>query len=332
MNFEPKEGEPDQMRCASYLRYASGLAGQTSLEDQKQHCRKFAEEHGWIVPDEHVYTDACKSGTSPAGRDGLSSLIIAAKSQPSPFRMVLIEVTSRIARNPRHVLDFVDALALHGVHVYFIDQDLDSRNDRFRMILMLFGMVDEQYIAGLSEKVRRGQMGRVISGLTPGGRCFGYRHVPVEAAPSDDAKGRVSVLGTRLEIVDAQAETVRRTYEMFASGVTVPEIVKTLNAEQFAVAKIGKLNSPWSQTRIRRILREERYVGTVVWNRTKRVTNLRTGRVESHANPPADVLRVSAPQLRIVTDDLWSRVQARLHPRRAGFSSASVESRNSTRR
>jgi site-specific DNA recombinase len=331
MKLERKGGEPDQMRCASYLRIASGMVGQSALEDQEQHCRKFAEAHGWIVPDEYVYSDVGKSGTSPAGRDGLNSLIIAAKKQPSPFRMLLVEETSRLARNPMAVLDIVDALALHGVHVYFINQNLDSR-DYFRMMLTVSEMVDEQHIAGLSEKVGRGQMGRVINGLTPAGRCFGYRSVLVEATSSDDAKGRVAVLGTRLEIVDAEAETVRRICEMFASGVTVPEIVKTLNAEQVAVAKIGKLNSPWNQTRIRRILRQERYVGTVVWNRMKRVRNPRTGRVELHANPPADVLRVSAPKLRIVTDELWGRVQTRLHPRLAGSHPTSGESRNSTPR
>jgi len=312
MNFERKEGEPDQMRCASYLRYASDMARQASLEDQKQNCRKFAEERGWIVPDEYVYTDAGKSGISPVGRDGLNSLIVAAKRQPTPFRMLLVEETSRLARNPMDVLDIVDALALHGVHVYFINQNLDSRHDYFRTMLMLPKILEEQYLARLSEKVRRGQMGRVMSGLTSGGRYFGYRSVPVEAAPSDDAKGRVAVLGTRLEIVDTEAETVRRIYEMFASGVTVTEMAKTLNAEHVTVAKIGKLNPPWNRTRIRRILRQERYVGTLVWNQMKRVTNPSTGRVQLHANPPADVLRVSAPQLRIVTDELWSRVQTRL--------------------
>jgi len=294
MNFERKDEELDQMRCASYLRIACDTAGQAALEDQEQHCRRFAEEHGWIVPDEHVYTDAGKSGTSLAGRDGLNSLIIAAKKQPNSFRMVLVEETSRLARNPKDVFDIVNALALYGVHVYFINQDLDSRNDHFHMMLMVSEMVVEQYIARLSDKVRRGQMERVISGFTSGGRCFGYRSVLVEAGPSDDAKGRVAVLGKRLEIVDAEAETVRRIYEMFASGVTVPEIVKALNAEQVAVAKIGNLYSPWARTRITRILRQERYVGPVVWNRTKRVRNPRTGQVELHANHPADVLRVSA--------------------------------------
>jgi hypothetical protein len=61
MNFERKDGEPDQMRCASYLRFASDMAGQVALEDQKQHCRNFAEERGWIVADEQVFELANKA-------------------------------------------------------------------------------------------------------------------------------------------------------------------------------------------------------------------------------------------------------------------------------
>jgi site-specific DNA recombinase len=293
------------------------LARGSSLEDQKLHCRKFAEERDWIVPDDYVYIDASKAGTSRAGRDGLNSLIMAAKKKPSPFQMLLVEETSRLARNHWDVLEIVDALALHGVDVYFVDQNLDSRADHFRMMLTLSLMVNKQYLDRLSDKVRRGQKGRVISGLTSGGRCFGYRSVPVEATPCNDAKGRASFLGMKLKVLDAEAETVRRIFEMSASGVTVPAIATKLNAEHGAAAKIGKLNCPWNQSRVRRILRQERYVGIVVWNKMNRVTDPRTGRVKLHANPPADVLRVPAPELRIVTDELWSRVQARLRPRRA---------------
>ena len=173
MNFERQDGEPDQIRCASYLRIASDMTRQAALEDQKQHCRRFAEEHGWIAPDEYVYTDAGKSGTSPAGRDGLNSLIIAAKKQPSPFRMLLVEETSRLARNSGDVLDIVNTLALHGVHVYFINQKLDSRDDHFRMMFEVHRMINEQYIGQFSDKVRRGQRRRILSGRTLGRPCFG---------------------------------------------------------------------------------------------------------------------------------------------------------------
>ena len=42
------------------------------------------------------------------------------------------------------------------------------------------GMVDEQFLVGLSEKVHRGQEGRILRGQVAGGRCYGYRNVPIE--------------------------------------------------------------------------------------------------------------------------------------------------------
>jgi site-specific DNA recombinase len=166
-----------------------------------------------------------------------------------------------------------------------------------------------------------------VSGRKP------YRSVLVEAALSgNDAKGHATRLGTRLEILDPEAVTVRRIYEMFAHGVTITEIVKTLNAEKVAVATIRKTFCAWTRTRIRHILGQERYIGIVVWNRTKRVTNSRTGRTELRKNDPSDILRLSAPHLRIVTDELWGRVQTRLRPRPAGSHPASGESRKSTPR
>ena len=67
MSFEQNNKGPDQMRCACYLRTASDMARQASLEDQERLCQKFADGHGWIVPEECIYIDAGKSGTSAVG-------------------------------------------------------------------------------------------------------------------------------------------------------------------------------------------------------------------------------------------------------------------------
>jgi site-specific DNA recombinase len=137
-------------------------------------------------------------------------------------------------------------------------------------------------------------------------------------------------LGSRLEIVEAEAETIRRIYEMFTNGRTVPEMVKTLNTEQVATAKIGNVHSPWNSSRIRRVLRNTLYAGTLVWNRTKRVTDPTTGRVGSRANMPKDVQRVASPHLRVITDDVWNRAQARLARPGKGSRPTTVEDLKST--
>jgi hypothetical protein len=47
---------------------------------------------------------------------------------------------------------------------------------------MLHGMMDEQFLQGLADKVHRGQEGRVLKGLVAGGPCYGYKNVPIEDA------------------------------------------------------------------------------------------------------------------------------------------------------
>jgi hypothetical protein len=54
MNFEGNIGPTDQMHCASYLRCASDMAGQTSLAEQERQCRTAAD---------YVRRDAGKSRT-----------------------------------------------------------------------------------------------------------------------------------------------------------------------------------------------------------------------------------------------------------------------------
>jgi hypothetical protein len=76
---------------------------------------------------------------------------------------------SRLARNLEAALKVVRTLDFHGVRVIALTQGIDSRDKTSRQLLTLHGMMDEQYLAGLADKVHRGQEGRVLKGLQPGG-------------------------------------------------------------------------------------------------------------------------------------------------------------------
>ena len=315
MNYEMSNKESNGMYCGSYARFSSDMQRKATLEDQERQCRKLAEQQGWVVLEEYVRRDAGKSGTSLVGRDGLASLIADAKKRPTPFQMLLIDDTSRLGRNVKDVLEIVDQLAYYEVHVYFVSQKLDSRQDNFRMMLTLYSMIDEQYISRLAKNVWRGQEGQVLKGFTSGSRCFGYRSIRHEALPGDGVKGRACSEGTRLEIIESEAQTIRRVYDMFSGGLSVHKIVRILNGEKVPAARkprIGDVSTSWNSNLINRILRNERYIGTIVWNRTKQFKDRSTGRIEIRAKPSNEVLRVPTPHLRIVTDEMWSRVQGRL--------------------
>lgn len=58
------------------------------------------------------------------------------------------------------------------------------------------------------------------------------------------------------------------------------------------------------------------YVGRFVWNRSRKVRDPDTGKRTMRLRPQAEWLWTDAPELRIVEQDLWQRVQARRQGRR----------------
>jgi DNA invertase Pin-like site-specific DNA recombinase len=45
------------LRCAIYARYSSDRQSTASIADQIRKCREYATRQGWIVLENHVYSD-----------------------------------------------------------------------------------------------------------------------------------------------------------------------------------------------------------------------------------------------------------------------------------
>jgi site-specific DNA recombinase len=308
----------------------------TSNDDQIRQCRAAAEPKGWTVLDDFIRTDSEITGQSMVGRDGLNDLIRLAKTKPRPFDIILIDDTSRLGRYLPDVLKVTDVLDNYGVSVYFAAQGLDSRQPGFRQIFTLHGMMDEQYVFGLRDKVHRGQRGRVLNGYIHGGKCYGYRNVPVEDPNRRGEYGRPAVIGVYQEPISEEAAVISRIFKMYASGASYADIAKTLNAEGVVSPqppRKGKIRA-WCPSAIREMLLNEKYRGVVVWNRTKTVRNRESGKTEQRPRPESEWVRVEVPELRIVSDELWqaareqnNRVREKHGPKRLGGMNRTVASR-----
>ncbi len=86
------------LRCAAYARYSSDLQSPLSIEDQLRICREYARSHGFVFLEDHVYVDEALSGVG-ADRPGLGRLMDAALSPSRPFDVILLDDSSRLARN-----------------------------------------------------------------------------------------------------------------------------------------------------------------------------------------------------------------------------------------
>ena len=108
---------------------------------------------------------------------------------------------------------------------------------------------------------------------------------------------------------------MRRIFEMCAAGAGLTRITKALN-EDGVPAPRPQQGRPvgWAPSTVRAVLLRELYRGVIVWNQTRKRD--RWGQQHQHARPEAEWMRVPAPHLRIVSDDLWRAAQARREARR----------------
>jgi site-specific DNA recombinase len=300
--------------AAVYSRYSANMQRPASLEDQERNCRNFANKEKWIVLPDYVRSDAAKTGRKRKER-ALQDLIESAKERPRPFDILIMDEPSRMARKIDHVIDMCNKLIHQGVLVVFATRIIRSDDPNFINNLTFTAMADQLNSDQLADRVHRGHEGRVLAGMSTGSRCFGYCSEWVPDPNKPWATTRADMLGVKWVPIPSEAAVVIRIYEMFADGQTVHEISMKLNADKVPAARKSRVDDPdryWNDTTIKRILKNKKYIGQIVWNKTNQVINPETEKTETRENPPAYWVDRAAPELRIVSDDLWSRVQSRL--------------------
>jgi DNA invertase Pin-like site-specific DNA recombinase len=220
---------------------------------------------------------------------------------PRPFDVLLIDDTSRLSRSRAESAKTYDRLQFLGVRVVAVSQGIDTQSEQAEVLVAVHGLVDSLYIKELAKKTHRGLEGRALQGFCTGGRCFGYDNIT-------DAGG------VRQRVNSKEAEVVKRIFEMAADGCSLKTIAKTLNADGIAPARprAGKQYATWCHTAIREMLRRELYIGRIVWNRSRFVKRPGTNKRVRRERPQTEWRVLEQPELRIIDQVLWERVQTRL--------------------
>jgi site-specific DNA recombinase len=276
-------------------------------------------------------TSFARSGLGPApwnsslvsGRAIEKSPVQRRSAQSSFFDAILLDDTSRLSRKLADSLRIFDQLRFADVRLVFVSQGIDTESEQAEVLLATHGIVDGLYIRALAKKTHRGVEGRALQGFHTGGRCFGYRSVPIEHSTRTDNYGRPQITGVRLEIDLEQAAIVRRIFADYVAGDSIKTIAKRLNAEgvQPPCPYRGQPHPSWAPSAISVMLHNERYRGVAVWNRTRKVHDPKTGRRVQRERPKSEWTVMPAPQLQIVSQELWEGVKARLASMRITFTS-----------
>ena len=282
------------MRVSIYARYSSDLQREASIEDQILVCTERAVRENWALV--ATYADRGMSGASNL-RPGYQKVLEGARK--SEFDIVLVEALDRISRDQEHIASFFKLMSFAGVRIVTL-----AEGEITELHVGLKGTMNALFLKDLADKTRRGMRGRVEQGRSGGGLCYGYKII---RGKDDERGGR--------EIVEAEAMAIRRIFADFAAGKSPRRIAAELNRE----GTPGPGGRLWGDTTIRGhalrgtgVLHNELYIGRLVWNRLRYSKDPATGRRVSRLNPPGEWIRRDAPELRIVDDELWNRVQTRL--------------------
>jgi site-specific DNA recombinase len=284
------------MRALLYARYSTTLQSSLSIDDQVRVCTEFSAKQGWTV--DAVHCDAAISG-AVRNRPGLNAML----EDLAPDTVVVAEAIDRLSRDQEDIAAIFKQVRYAGARIWTL-----SEGEISELHIGLRGTMAAMVRKDTADKVKRGLTGRALAGMNPGGMAYGYRKIP-----KFDERGE-PVRGLR-EIDPDQAAVIVRVFEQFASGRSVRTIIAALNADGISSPTGGawRLSTVHGDPkRLNGILRNELYRGRMIYNRTRRVTHPVSRKREIRLNPESEWLVVDAPQLRIVSDELWNAARAQL--------------------
>ena len=259
--FAPR-GIIDGKRVAAYARVSSGKdAMLQSLSAQVSYYSDLIQKHcGWEYMG--VYADEAKTGTKD-GRESFQALLTDCRA--GKIDMVITKSISRFARNTVTLLETVRELKELGIDVWFEEQNIHSLSADGELMLTILASYAQEESLSVSEN----QKWRVRKNFE-------------EGKPWD-----CTMLGYRanngiLEIVPEEAQTVKLIFKMYLDGFGTPAIANRLN-EMFIPTR---MNKSWCQATIGKMLRNEKYAGDLLLQKTFRADHLSKRTVVNNGELP----------------------------------------------
>lgn len=240
---------PRQLRAAAYCRVSTDQEEQlTSYEAQvAYYTDKIMSNPEWTLAG--IFADEGITGTSVKKRTNFLRMIRLCRK--GKIDIILTKSISRFARNTVDCLNYIRELKELGIAVIFENENINTmKADTEIIITMLAGFAQAQS-ESISQNVRWGKRQSFKSGKVSFqySRIYGYER-------GENDKPRV---------IPEQAAVVRRIFQSYLAGSSVPDIKRMLEAEGIAAAG-GK--PQWSVGALQYMLRNEKYCGDALLQKT----------------------------------------------------------------
>lgn len=235
-----------------------------------------------------VFTDGGKSAFREANRRKFEAAVEYAVLMQATY--FITWSSSRFARNQLESVLYKRELDRAGVKLVYVSMAIDRATDEGWLVDGVLGLIDEMQSRQNAKDTKRSMMRNAQCGFWGGGRTpFGYVSEPAPENP----KRR------KLQLIPADAAVVRSIFASRVAGFGAKAIAEDLN-----IRGLRNRTSLWSKSSVLALLRNEVYIGAVVFNRKDR----RTAKLR-----PRDQWVIVQSHEPIVDVDLWNQVQEQMN-------------------
>jgi site-specific DNA recombinase len=290
-----KDEEKPKLRVAAYCRVSTDSDEQASSYDaQIEHYTAFISGHpDWQLAG--IFADDGISGTNTKKREEFNRLID--ECMVGNIDMVITKSISRFARNTLDCLKYIRQLKDENIAVFFEKENINSMDSKGEVMLTIMASLAQQESQSLSQNVKLGLQYRYQQGeIQVNCKWFlGYT--------KDESK--------KLVIVPEEAEIVKRIYREYLEGASMLKIARGLEADGI---KNGAGRDKWHTSNINQILRNEKYIGDALLQKTYTVDFLTKKRVKNNGLVPQYYVENSHEA--IIPREIFMQVQEELIRRR----------------
>ena len=286
-NTVNKEVKP-KLRVAAYCRVSTDSDEQaTSYDAQVEHYTNFIQKNEeWEFAG--IFADDGISGTNTKKREEFNRMI--AECMEGHIDMIITKSISRFARNTLDCLRYIRQLKEKNIPVFFEKENINTMDSKGEVLLTIMASLAQQESESLSKNVKMGMQFRFQKGEVHvnHNRFMGY---------TKDEDGH-------LIIEPAEAEIVKRIYREYLQGASLKQIGDGLMDDGILTAA-GK--AKWRPESVKKILKNEKYIGDALLQKTYTVDVLTKKRVKNNGSVPQYYVENSHEP--IIPRDLYMQVQ-----------------------
>lgn len=288
----------EQLRVAAYCRVSTDYDEQaSSYETQVVHYKELIQkEPTWEFAG--IYADDGISGTNTKKREQFNQMIAACKA--GKIDLIVTKSISRFARNTIDCLKYIRDLKAINVAIFFEKENINTMDAKGEVLITIMASLAQQESESLSQNVKMGiqyryQQGKVFVNHN---HFLGY---------TKDAQGN-------LVIEPAEAKVIKRIFYSYLNGMSMKQIADSLKADGILTG--GKTKN-WQSSGVSRILKNEKYMGDALLQKTYTVDFLSKKRVKNNGIMPQYYVENDHPA--IIPKPVFMQVQQLIKQRQNGI-------------